>query len=377
MVQVDLVGLIAGGQSGIPRYAVALTRALDRVAAEFPELSLRLVTTGEGAGRIAPRTLPVYEVDGARAGGGRIVAEQLAARRSNADLLHFYDLTGPVLAPGRRFVTTMHDAAVRRGYERLRTAHKRVLQPWAIRHAAITIAVSGFARAEAIELFGARPGAVRVVHSGPGLGNGSGPAEPATTEAATSRHESKPFALYVGNISEHKNLPFLIRAWERARVEARLVLVGGRGAHFAAVERAIAASPVRDSIEIRRDVSDAALTDLYRGAAMLLLPSRYEGFGFTSLEAMAHGCPVVESDIPALREVSGDGARLVAPDDLDGWADAIRLLLSDPKARRNLVTRGLETVRRYSWEATARGVCRVLAEAGGAGVTPASTPVGR
>jgi glycosyltransferase involved in cell wall biosynthesis len=99
---------------------------------------------------------------------------------------------------------------------------------------------------------------------------------------------------------------------------------------------------------------------LYRGASVLLLPSRYEGFGFTALEAMARECPVLASDIPALREVSGDGALLLPLDDRTAWSDSIRRVVTDPKTRDELRERGRATVGRYSWAATARNVCELF-----------------
>jgi glycosyltransferase involved in cell wall biosynthesis len=356
---VCLVGLAAGGHSGIPRYAAALTSGLDRVSPEFPDLSLRLLTTRRGAGEIGARHIPVDLVRGrfadANSGVSRIIAEQTHARDADADLLHYFDLTGPVLARRRRFVTTIHDAAARHGFERVRMAHKRFLQPWAIRHAAAVVAVSKFAEAEARRLFGADADRVHVIHSGPGLVTGD---DIAVADAGG------PYLLYVGNLAKHKNLPFLIRAFESARVDARLVLVGRRGERFGELSRMVARSPARERIEIRRDASDAEVDLLYRGAAMLVLPSLYEGFGFTALEAMTRDCPVLASDIPALREVSGEGALLLPGDDEDAWARAIRSVLSDEGLRDDLRRRGKATARSYSWDATARNICRLFMRVG-------------
>lgn len=357
MRSVSLVGLIAGGHSGVPRYAAALTGALDRVAPEFPELSLGLLTTAAGAEQAGVSQMTVELVRGplsnATGGPARILAEQLAARRAPGELLHFFDLGGPVLAPRRAFVTTIHDAAIRHGYEPVRTAHKRLLQPWAARRARAVVAVSRFAGEEAIRRFGAPPDRVRVLHSGPGLLASSAPAGPPSAR--------DPYLLYVGNLAAHKNLPFLIDAFGQADLAARLVLVGGMGARFDEVRGAIERSAARDRVVLRTDVDDAELDALYAAATALVLPSRYEGFGFTSLEAMARGCPVIESDIPALREVSGDGAMLLAPDDRQAWTDAMRRIVADADLRKDLRERGAATVSRYSWEATARGLCQVFA----------------
>lgn len=357
MLRVCLVGAIAGGHSGIPRYAAALTHGLDQVAPEFPDLSLRLLTTARGAREANARHIPVELVRGlfarANAGARRILAEQLHARRADADLLHFFDLTGPALAPHRPFVTTIHDAAVGRGFEPVRMAHKRMLQPWAIRHATAGVAVSAFARDEAVRFFAAEAARIHVIHSGPGLITAAADGE----ATATGR---TPFVLYVGNLAAHKNLPFLVRAFGRSGAGGKLVLAGSRGERFAEVRRAVEDSPVRARIEILRDVSDPELDRLYRGASMLALPSLYEGFGFTALEAMARGCPVIASDIPALREISDDGAWLLPPDDETAWAEAMRRVENDRDLRDGLRHRGEVAVRRYSWQRTARGVCELF-----------------
>jgi glycosyltransferase involved in cell wall biosynthesis len=127
------------------------------------------------------------------------------------------------------------------------------------------------------------------------------------------------------------------------------------------LEEAIAEGRGRDRVEILRDVSDEGLDRLYRSALALVLPSTYEGFGFTPLEAMARGCPVLASDIPALREVSGSGALLLPPGNEEAWAGAIRRVVADDELRADLRARGAETVARYSWEKTAHGVLGVFA----------------
>jgi alpha-1,3-rhamnosyl/mannosyltransferase len=102
---------------------------------------------------------------------------------------------------------------------------------------------------------------------------------------------------------------------------------------------------------------------LFAGADLFAFPSRHEGFGIPVVEAMAQGTAVVSADIPALREVAGDAARFVRPDDVDGWADAIRALLTDDAARGRLVAAGTERVGRYSWARCARETVAVYREA--------------
>ena len=117
------------------------------------------------------------------------------------------------------------------------------------------------------------------------------------------------------------------------------------------------------SIRIVTDANDADADRLYRGAVALVHPAEYEGFGFTPLEAMARECPVLASDIPAFREVSGSGALLV-PLDESRWAESLRRLAGDEALRADLRDRGRQTVARYSWDETARSLCKLFIAAG-------------
>jgi glycosyltransferase involved in cell wall biosynthesis len=358
--RVCLVGLIAGGHSGVPRYAARLAQALDEASAEYPQLAISLLTTAAGAEAVDARALDVRVVARhgryVNAGPGRLLLEHLAARRAKADLLHYFDVTGPVLAPRRPFVATIHDAAFVHGFARTRDAYKKRLYPWALRHAAVLVAVSQFAKDEAVRYIAADPRKIEFVHSGPGLFSELAPSSPSAESGGA------PLLVYVGNLGGNKNLPFLVRAFKRADVPARLVLAGRARGSLTELTQAIE-GPHSDRIELRLDVPDGEVIRLYRSARALVLPSTYEGFGFTALEAMACGCPVLESDLPALREVSGTGALLLPPDDEEAWAAALRRVVADEGLRRDLRRRGAETVARYSWRKTARRVLDLLAGA--------------
>jgi glycosyltransferase involved in cell wall biosynthesis len=347
--RVALIGLLAAGRSGVPRYTASLIRALGTVAHEFPDLALQFVATraaDEAVGAVQLQTTIVGGALGNPSGGPRrLVAEQLAARSADADLLHFFDLSGPLFAPRRPFVTTLHDASGTAGRRRLRFGYKRFVQPWAIRHARAIVAVSAFSRDEAVACWAADPGRITVVHSGPGLeANGS-----------TQRKDGD-FLLYVGDLSRHKNLQFLVDV--TAQAGARLVLAGRPGDGYSELTRHLTAS-VAD-VTVVAEPTDAELERLYRSALATVLPSRYEGFGFTPLEAMARDCPVLASDIPAVREVSGDGALLVPLDDEAAWIAAVRQVATDDGVRAALRARGRDTVNRYSWKRTARELCGVF-----------------
>lgn len=361
-LSVSLIGLIAGGRSGVPRYARELVRALDANARETPHIEFTFVAWEPLAARLdlrhmkvrTPRMAPRW----ATSGPPRILAEQVAAAVARTDVLYFFDLTGPLLAPRRKFVATIHDATAGRGLADRRWQYKRLLHPWAVRHAAATVAVSDFTKREAIEVYGATEERVVVIPSGPGLG-------PPPATGSNAAVEERSGFLYVGNFGRNKNLPFLIRAYEATAVPGPLVLVGGSGEVEAEVRRLAAASPRRDTITILADVPDDKLDRLYRSAAAFVFPSTYEGFGFPPLEAMSRGCPVVASDIPPLRETLGDAALFAPPDVIEGWSEALNRVEHDADLRADLTRRGLENAGRFTWRQTARSVTQLLERLGG------------
>lgn len=101
------------------------------------------------------------------------------------------------------------------------------------------------------------------------------------------------------------------------------------------------------------------LVALLQGAGALIQPSVYEGFGLPVLEAMACGCPVVCSDIPALREITAGAALLVRPEELESLASALRQLIAAPELRCSLAGQGLARARTFSWHRCARETLEV------------------
>lgn len=359
--RVALIGLLAAGYSGVSRYASSLLRALGEIGPEFHGLELELVTTPAAAEAVGSWPLRSRIVGRAlgdpRAGPRRLLAEHLAARRARADLLHFFDLTGPVLAPRRRFVTTLHDASRGHGRGTVRFGYKQLVQPWALRRAAGIVAVSAFSRDEAVDRFGVEADRISVIHSGPGL-------EPGRKTAVRDGTADGDFFLFVGDLAAHKNLPFLLEIFEQSDVEGRLILAGRPADGFPALRARIEASPARNRIVTLVNASDGELEQLYRTAVATVLPSRYEGFGFTPLEAMARGCPVIASDIPALRETAGEGALLLPLDARADWIGALRRVFASEDLRSDLRQRGRVAVARFSWERTARQICELFLRIG-------------
>ena len=128
-----------------------------------------------------------------------------------------------------------------------------------------------------------------------------------------------------------------------------LVCTGGAREAQSAIEAHIVTSGLGGQVRFLGYRPGRDLPALYRGAACLLFPSLFEGFGMPVLEAMASGCPVVCSNTTSLPEIAGDAALLVDPGDPEALAAAVHQLLTDPDLRAELIARGLERAAAFSW----------------------------
>jgi glycosyltransferase involved in cell wall biosynthesis len=168
-----------------------------------------------------------------------------------------------------------------------------------------------------------------------------------------------PYALYVGNQRQHKNIIRLIEsmaALEKAR-DLHLVLTGNPSAE---ARKAIKDLSLGKRVRFIGDVDDESLPALYRGAELLVLPSMYEGFGLPVLEAMACGTPVAASNCTSIPEIAGGAALLFAPERTDEIAAAIDRIATDSTLRNELRAKGLERACVFSWDNTVRIIRQTL-----------------
>ncbi len=165
-----------------------------------------------------------------------------------------------------------------------------------------------------------------------------------------------PYLLAVGVIQPRKNLPRLVRAYNRiaSHVEQRLVIVGKEGWEQGPLKEAVAGSPAGKEPIFTGYVDDDLLPALYSGADLFAFPSLYEGFGLPVLEAMACGTAVLTSNVSSLPEVAGDAAMLVDPHDESALAEALKRLLTDSGERDRVAALGPDQAAKFDWLRTAR-----------------------
>lgn len=211
----------------------------------------------------------------------------------------------------------------------------------ACRSADLVLCISHDTADDAAERLGLDRGRLVVTHLG------VSPVEPAEVTAPAG---GAPYLVSVGERgAPHKNWPTVLRALAAVRADdLHLVCIG---APLTAAEHAsIAAAGLTGRVRAMA-ASDTELAGVLRGAVGLVYPSRYEGFGLPPLEALAQGCPVVASDVGAIREVVGGIALLVEPT-VEGVAAGIDRLLAGGQDVERQRRDGPAHAARFSWEAT-------------------------
>jgi glycosyltransferase involved in cell wall biosynthesis len=328
LIDADVLGR---ARTGDETYVSNLLRELPAAA---PDLELAAVTRYPG---FVPDGVEAIELPAGSQEVRMAWSLPRLLRRLEPELAHFQHAI-PLGWKGRT-VVTLHDLSFERdpaAMGRLDRVTFRWAVPRAARRADHVLAVSERTKRDVVELYRVPPEKVTVTPNGvdaaffPDRRGGEPPA---------------PYLLFVGAIQRRKD-PLAALAAARA-VGLPLVVAGPEK------EPPLAQELRAGGAELRGYVTTQELADLYRGAAALVLPSRYEGFGLPVLEAMACGAPVVAADEPALREVGGDAA--VYAEDGDFGAAAQRAL--DEREQR--VAAGLERAKLFSWAESARRTAEV------------------
>jgi glycosyltransferase involved in cell wall biosynthesis len=357
--------------AGVRRYVEELSRAL-QVYVDAGELELIPVASER-------LSLPTNF-------GRHASALPLGIRRARLDVFHAPAYTAPQWG-STPTVLSVHDVSYARHpewYPYRRDPLRRWFYRRSARAATLIVTISEFSQREIVAAYGIPPD--RIIVTPLGVSERFRPRESEATAGP-------PFLLHVGDLHARRNLAIVVRAlaWLRARAgqlgriehwppeptvagaapsgqarerrpskpqvaaaqPAKLVLAGvDRGLAGPLLAEATALG-VADAIELRGRVTEEELVRLYQGCAALVYPSRYEGFGFPLVEAMACGAPVIASNASAIPEVTGSAALLIDPDDEPGFAAAIERVLSDAAWAADLRAKGLARAAQFTWAATA------------------------
>ena len=281
----------------------------------------------------------------------------LSLLRADLDLIHFPHYNLPLVKPGH-FVVTVHDLFPFQFPEihsgPLPRAVNQMLMRNAVRRAERIITPSAATALAVKQNFPAS--ADRVLSIPEAADDRFQAARNPEGEAAWQVRLGirPPYVFYLGQWKAYKNLPMLLDAFKmlrRTHPNAQLVIAGDDPRH-PEVRQAAAVLP-EGSVVLPGRLPESAVPDLYRGAAVVVLPSKAEGFGLPVIEAMACGVPVICSDLPVLHELADGVATFCDPNDPDAFARAIAQTLDAPSTARARQL-GIERAKSFTWERSAR-----------------------
>src|SRR5271155_72315 len=297
-------------------------------------------------------------------------------KRLECDLVHIPNLFSIPRALPCPYVMTVHDMLEHLSRARQQTGFwgslhfqltKRVL-----RGAARIFAVSNFTKIEIEKLFAVPAGRIEVVYNAIDERLLRGHASAADRQLIAERYQvTYPFLLYAGRISPHKNVVRMIEAFSALKTELekdqafpdlKLIIIGDDVSGNPDLRRTVIRSGVQNDVRFLGFVPIEVLRTFYDAAKIFVFPSLYEGFGLPPLEAMAHGTPVVTSNVSSLPEVVGNAAVLVHPENVFEIMRALHRVLLDQPLREKMKERSYRQAAKFSWEKSVRRIMNAYQE---------------
>lgn len=349
-VLVDLLSY-TGTKGGMETYARELYRTLGAMGTDYEFVGY---ASKEGY-RLDRTWFPGDVVDSGVSGENRFIwayGELFAvgryAKRLGVDLVHSPATLGP-MRTRMPSVVTMHDMLYWSHPELMSTGAYTAPVKWmerrTSRNATRILTISDESAAQIVRYLGVEAERLDTVPLAGTLIPG--------VDRSRARADD-PMILATGNRRPHKNWPSLIRALPLIdpAVRPRVVVTGSHGDD--PLRPLVDELGLTDWVELKSWVSTEEMAELYSTATAMAMPSFCDGFSLPALEAMMVGLPVMISDIPVYREVAGDAALYIDPNDLDSIADAMRTVATEPAVLVDLTERGYARSARFSWERTAR-----------------------
>jgi glycosyltransferase involved in cell wall biosynthesis len=371
LIGIDASRATVARRTGTETYSLRLIRSLVGLGSAH---RFRLYTNGAPSAKLfwddpAPSNAQVCAIRFPRLWTHLRLSAEMAVHPPNLLFVPAHVL--PVIHP-RRSVVTVHDLGYLSYPEAHRAGDRRYLDwstRWNARQATAVLADSEATKADLVRAYGVDGRKVHVVCLG--RDETLAPQRDAGRLAAVRERYgiAGRYLLYVGTLQPRKNLARIIAAFARlagnpALDGVQLVLAGKKGWLYQDLFAQVMRAGLAGRVLFPGYIADEDLPALLSGALGFVFPSLYEGFGIPVLEAGACGVAVITSNTSSLPEVAGDAALLVDPHDVDAIAAAMYRLVTDDALRAELARRGLENIKRFSWEKCARETLAVLVEAG-------------
>lgn len=294
--------------------------------------------------------------------------------RERLDIIHSTSPASRIPASYRgKTVVTIHDLAAYKTpdvFPKIKTARFKAVTSMMIGKADKVIAVSQSTKKDICEIFGCKGEKVKVIYSGLDKRFFEDPAisrEKIMAKFGIGNAETK-YILFLGTLEPVKNVSRLFEAYkimretlkkETGKCDYVLVMAGKRGWLAEEYKKMARDMEISKDVIFTGYVIGDEIVPLFKNAEFFVMPSLYEGFGTTVLEAFATGTPAIVSNVSSIPEVAGNAALLVNPIDTKEIADAMVKLAKDDKLRYDLRQKGFEQVKKFDWEKTARETLEV------------------
>jgi len=299
-----------------------------------------------------------------------------ALKRLKCDLVHIPNLFSVPRALPCPYVMTVHDMLEHMARAREQSAFWRSLYFQTTKRvlagAARIFAVSNFTRNEIEKLFDIPADRIEVVYNAIDERFLRGHATAADRDLIARRFQvTYPFLLYAGRVSPHKNVVRMIEAFSALKTELerdqaypdlKLIIIGDDLSGNPDLRRTVVRSGVQNDVRFLGFIPIEVLRIFYDEAKIFVFPSLYEGFGLPPLEAMAHGTPVVTSNVTSLPEVVGNAAVLVNPENVFEIMRALHRVLVDQPLRNRMKERGYQQAAKFSWETSVRRILQAYGQ---------------
>jgi glycosyltransferase involved in cell wall biosynthesis len=280
----------------------------------------------------------------------------------NLDLVHFPYFSIPIFY-NRPFVVTIHDLITDHFssghastlplpfYYLKKGAYKFVMNQSSKKSKKI-IAISDATKNEIVDHLIINPQKIAVTYEGidEKISN-------VKNQISNPKLKSRKYFLYVGNAFPHKNLDRLIEAFKILDSNANLILVGEKDYFYKRLKEKVEEMGLSEKVIFLQNVSDGELSNLYKNALALIMPSLMEGFGLPALEAMANNCLVLASKIPSLQEICKDAALYFDPHNINDLAQKMKGAASGDNGEK--LKKGLERSKFFSWEKMAKETLKI------------------
>lgn len=325
--------------SGVQRFAIEIVKEIKQLRPEAQVLSPKNPTN-----KVLAKELEAKEIGLLSGHLWEQIDLPLYCNKKNGIILNLCN-TGPILA--KYNLVTIHDLAVwdfPSSYSwKFRLLYK-LLQPTLARKAKHIFTVSKFSKSRITKLLKVPEDCISIVQNAVSDIFIAGEKKPL--------HYEKKYILAVSSLDPKKNFKNLILAFNSLSLNNyMLIIIGDKSAIFRNEE--LASGLNNSNIVFSGFVEDKELAGIYSNAFVFVYPSLYEGFGIPPLEAMASGCPVLVSDIPALRETCGEAALYCNGNDFNDIKDKLELLVKQDGLRNDLIDKGYSQSKKFSWKKSA------------------------